>query len=134
MISEAIQNAVALGTRLEHVFVATADGNGLPHMAAAGRITPISKRRVAVEAWFCPSTVMNLEDNRGVALVVWDAVADKGFQLLGEVEKIEEKAFLDGYAPEMEELGPSPQIERQLVVRVDKVIAFSHAPHSDKEK
>ncbi|MGD8230120.1 MAG: pyridoxamine 5'-phosphate oxidase family protein, partial [Desulfobacteraceae bacterium] len=106
----AIQNAVALGTKLKHVFVATADANGLPHVAAAGRMTLVSQTSVAVEAWFCPGTVMNLAQNVRVALVVWDALAGNGFQILGEVEKMEEKALLNGYAQETEHLGPSPQV------------------------
>ena len=77
---------------------------------------------------------MNLEHNLRVSLVVWDAAADTGYQLLGNVEKIEETAMLDGYIPEMESVGPSPQVERQLFVKVDKVMAFSHAPHSDLEQ
>jgi hypothetical protein len=41
---------------------------------------------------------------------------------------------MDGYIPEMESIGPSPQVERKLLVKVDKVMAFSHAPHSDLEQ
>jgi hypothetical protein len=131
---EAIEKAVALGAELQHVFVATTNADGLPHLAAAGRIAPASEGRVAVEAWFCPGTVTNLEQNRRISLVVWDAVGDTGYQLVGEVEKVEEQALMDGYAPNMEDLGPYPQVERRLLVRVDKVVNFSHAPHSDVEE
>ena len=88
----------------------------------------------AVAAWFCPGTVVNLEHNSKISLVVWDAAADTGYQLIGNVEKVDETAMLDGYLPEMESTGPSPQVERQLFVKVDKVIGFSHAPHSDLEE
>jgi hypothetical protein len=40
---------------------------------------------------------------------------------------------MDGYAPEEEKGPPLPQIKRQLTVRVEKIIDFRHAPHSDKE-
>jgi len=53
--------------------------------------------------------------------------------MVGRVERIEETAILDGYAPEIETAQPSPQVERRLVVKVEKVIAFSHAPHTDAE-
>ena len=131
---EAIQKALELADKLQHVFVATAEANGLPHVAAAGKISLASNGRLEVSSWFCPSTVTNLERNRRISLVVWDAAEDTGYQLVGEVEKVEESAFLNGYAPEVEGSSPSPQVERQLLVRVDKVISFSHAPHSDVEE
>ena len=132
--SEIIQSAVTLVQKLGHVFVATADSNGLPHVATAGRLSLGTNGLLAVAAWFCPGTVVNLEHNTNVSLVVWDAPADTGYQLFGNVEKVEETAMLDGYVPEMESAGPSPQVERQLFVKVDKVIGFTHAPHSDLEE
>ena len=129
-----IQSVVTLGRKLGHVFVATADSKGLPHVAAAGRLSLGSDGLLEVAAWFCPGTVMNIEHNHRISLVVWDAAADTGYQVLGNVEKVEETAMLDGYVPEMESRGPSPQVERQLIVRVDKVMGFSHAPHSDQEE
>ncbi len=131
---ETILSAVNLGQKLGHVFVATADSKGLPHVAAAGRLSLGTDGLLAVAAWFCPGTVMNIEHNHRISLVVWDAGADTGYQLLGNVEKIEETAMMDGYIPEMESTGPSPQVERQLLVKVNKVMAFSHAPHSDLEE
>lgn len=134
MKKQAIQWAVNLGQKLQHIFVATSDKRGLPHVAAAGRITSVRDEIVAVSAWFCPGTVENLEQNRFVSLVIWDSASDKGYQLLGEVEKIEEEAMMNGYAPELESKGTMPQVERKLIVRVDKIIDFSHAPHSDIEE
>jgi hypothetical protein len=129
-----IQSAITLGQKLGHIFVATADSKGVPHVAAAGRLSLGTDGILMVAAWFCPGTVVNLEHNTKVSLVVWDAAADTGYQLLGNVEKVEETAMLDGYLPEMERTGPSPQVERQLFVKVDKVIGFSHSPHSDLEE
>lgn len=131
---KAIQDAAALADKLQHVFVTTADPKGLPHVSAAGKIRVASNGRVEVSSWFCPGTVTNLQHNLHISLVVWDAVEDTGYQLVGEVEKVEESAFLNGYAPEEETSSSSPQVERQLLVRVDKVFGFSRAPHSDVEK
>lgn len=130
---DTIQAAVVLGQKLKHVFVATADSEGLPHVAAAGRLSMGKDSLVTVAAWFCPGTVMNLRVNPRVSLVMWDAKADSGYQLLGNVEKMEETAIMDGYVPELRGRASSPQVERALLVRVDKVIAFTHAPHSDLE-
>ena len=131
---EIIHSAVALGQKLEHVFVATANTEGLPHVAAAGRINLESEGLLTVAAWFCPGTVMNLRRNPNVSLVIWDEAADNGYQLMGKVEKVEETAMLNGYIPEREEKDSSPQVERRLIVRVEKAISFSHAPHSDLEE
>ena len=86
---------------------------------------------MAVSAWFCPGTLANLNQNRLISLIVWDEAADCGFQLLGQVDSIGEKAVMNGYLPDSEHLAPLPQVEKILEVAVDKVIAFSHAPHSD---
>jgi hypothetical protein len=130
---ERIRKAVTLGEETRHVFVATADARGLPHVAAAGRIELSSEGRVGVSAWFCPGTVLNVQQNRRIALVVWEAARDQGYQLLGEVEDLQETAFMDGYVPQLEKQPPPPQVERRLVVRVDKVLNFTHAPHGDQE-
>ena len=134
MNKKTLTQAVALARKLQHVFVATADGKGLPHMAAAGKLALAPEGRVAVAAWFCPTTVANLQMNRRVALVVWEPKGDIGYQLLGETEKVEEIAMMNGYAPGIESKSSLPQVERQLLVRVDRIIDFKHAPHSDVEE
>ena len=126
-----IKQAVTLADKLGHIFVATADAQGLPHVAAAASMSSIAENKVAVSAWFCPGTLANLDHNRLVSLTVWDEAADIGFQLLGRVDCIGEKAVMNGYLPETEHSAPLPQVEKVLEVAVDKVIAFSHAPHSD---
>ena len=134
MKPELLNTAVELAEKLKHVFVATADSSGMPHVAAAAKLNQTSKDHVAVTAWFCPGTVANLSENRRISMVVWDAPSDKGYQLLGLVEKIEEIAMMNGYSPEIDETIVMPQVENRLLVRVDKIIAFSHAPHSDLEE
>ncbi len=125
---------VELGVKVGNVFLATADPDSMPHLATAGHISRTSDNRVVVSEWFCPGTVKNLQHNPAIAIVVWDAVNDIGHQLIGEVEKIEETAMLNGYAPEIESSKSFPQAKRDLIVRVDTVLAFSHAPHNDMEE
>ena len=132
--SEVLRAALALAEKIGHIFVATADKKGVPHVAAAGKLSSAKARQVAVEAWFCTGTVSNVHQNKHIALVVWDPANDVGYQILGKVEKIMELAVLDGYAPEVEKDSPLPQVERQLVVRVERVLSFTHAPHSDVEE
>lgn len=129
-----LEIAIDLAEKLGHVFVATADSSGMPHVAAAARIQSASEDHVTVSAWFCPGTIANLDENRRISLVVWDPPLDKGYQLLGEVVNVEEQAMMNGYSAETEKHAPLPQVERKLVVRVAKILAFSHAPHSDVEE
>ena len=72
--------------------------------------------------------------NRRIALVVWDPVSDRGYQVIGETKKVEDLAMMDGYAPGIESKRPVPQVERQLSVSVNRIIGFSHRPHSDFEE
>jgi hypothetical protein len=40
---------------------------------------------------------------------------------------------LDGSAPQADGKEPLPQVERRLVVRVENVRVFTHAPHTHQE-
>jgi len=129
---ESIENAVRLADRLEHVFVATADNNGMPHVAVAGTITQKEGARLGVSSWFCPTTLTNLQMNHHIAVVVWDRENDSGYQLIGESEGVVDLAMMDGYVPAREEKAV-PQVEREIIVRVIKVIDFTQTLHSDLE-
>lgn len=133
MNSDKLKGALSLAEKLGHIFVATADSRGLPHIAAAGKLTLHPGGLLAISAWFCPGTVSNLSENRSIALVVWDAKKDIGFQLSGEVKEVQELGVLDGYAPAVEAKMRLPQVQRKLLVELDKIIEFKHAPHSDIE-
>ncbi len=128
----ALRNAVELGKRMKHVHVATADGNGLPHLAGAAQVNLVSDDRIVVEAWFCPATVQNVQENPFIAVVSWDPGTDTGHQILGRVVAVEETAMMDGFSPEIETDVHLPQSERKLIIRVKEVLAFSHSPHSDR--
>ena len=132
---KSLKKTFSLAKKVGFVFMATAGAKGLPHVAAAAKISQTADiERVAVEAWFCPETVANLQTNCFVALIIWDPKSDHGYQLLGETEKIEETALLNGYLPRVEDKSSLPQVERRLLIRVDKVLKFSQAPHTDEEE
>ena len=131
---ERLKQALALAATVKTVRVATANADGRPHVAVAGKIEALPGGRVAVSEWFCPGTVSNLERNPRIALVLWDPAEDAGYQLIGEVEEVEESAFLNGYLPEGEGARPVPQTRRRLTVRVTGIFAFSRAPHTDQEE
>jgi len=131
---EALKKAEQLAAKAGHVFVATADAKGWPHVAAAGRLALTPEKHVVVTEWFCPGTMANLQANPRLSLVVWDSAAHVGYQLIGELEEIKDLGVLDGYAPQLEGKIPVPQVERQLLVHIDPVFDFKRAPHTDVEE
>ncbi len=133
MTGKGLKRAADIAGRVGHILVATADAEGLPHVAAAGELVANGEEQVTVAAWFCPGTVANVHANARISLVAWDPGADEGCQLLGRVLRIEEVGILDGYAPEADGKRRVPQVERQLVVRVERVLDFTAAPHTDEE-
>ncbi len=131
---EILKKAEQLAAKAGHVFVATADSKGWPHVAAAGRLALTPEKHVIVTEWFCPGTMANLQANPRLSLVVWDPATDTGYQLIGELEEMKDLGMLDGYAPKVEGKTPVPQVERQLLIHIDKVIGFKRAPHTDVEE
>jgi len=115
------------------VLIATSDGQGVPHVAAANSISKEEKGRLAITDWFCPETVANAEIGRTVSIVIWDPVKDEGHQIIGYVAAVEELAILNGYLPGEETAG-LPQEERRLVIEVGKIMEFRQAMHSDLEE
>jgi uncharacterized protein len=134
MNRETFENIERMSLKVGHIMIATADKKGLPHIAAATMISPVSDREVHVDGWFCERTEQNLRENPKIALVVWDREFDHGYQLLGESSGEKDIAIMDGYSPEMEEVGNFPQFERELYVKVTSILEFKHAIHNDREK
>jgi len=131
---EILKKAEQLAAKAGHIFIATADAKRWPHIAAAGRLSLTPEKRVEVTEWFCPGTIANLQANPRLSLVVWDSATDVGYQMIGEVEEIKDLSMLDGYAPQAEGKAPVPQVKRQLIIHVDRVFEFKHAPHADVEE
>jgi uncharacterized protein len=131
MNNELVEKAVDMGRRVGYALVATCDGNGLPHIAASRRVEAEPDGHIAVSEWFCPGTISNLEANPRISIVIWDPATDTGFQLAGESVVVLETAMLDGFSPALQK--PTPQVERKIRIRVEKIMDFSHAPHSDEE-
>ena len=134
MKAEKLKEIVHLAQKVGYIFIATANADGMPHMAAAGKLEPVAEDCVAVTEWFCPGTIANLYVNKYISIVIWAKDPDNGYQLLGRLDKINDLAILDGYAPKIERTHPVPQIEKQLIIKVEKIIEFKLASHSDIEE
>ncbi len=68
--AELLKKAVELAAKVGHVFIATSDADGWPHLAAARTLALREDGRIAVSEWFCPGTMSNLQSNRHVSVVV----------------------------------------------------------------
>lgn len=134
MSPKLLAEAADLAAKVGYVFVATAGASGKTHLAAARTLSITPEHQLKVADWFCPETMQNLCSNHLLSVVAWDPVSDVGFQLLGELVDLKELGMMNGYLPELEEKPPLPQIEREMIVRVDKIIDFKIAPHSDLEE
>lgn len=132
--SEMLDKAVFLAKKVGHVFIATADAHGVPHIAAASGLEKSGPESVSVSEWFCPGTVRNLRQNEHISLAIWEKDADFGYQLIGHLAEYKNVSVLDGFTPAIEGRSPLPQLEKQLFIRVETIFDFSVAPHSDAEE
>ena len=128
-----LRRVVDLAGEVGRAIVATASVEGMPHVAVARKLTLGKGNTVVATEWFCPGTVANLMETRLVSIVVWDDGKDVGYQILGSLERMEDVAMLDGYRGSGGE-PPVPQVQRALRVKVEKVLRFTEAPHSDREE
>ncbi len=129
-ISDALKKAVSPEAV---VLVATSDGSGTPHLAAARGLAIADDEHVAFADWFCFQTLRNLEKNPKVALALLEPDGTAGIQILGEVTAWETAEILDGYGPD--DAGREvafPQARQSLRIRVDELLSLSPGPHSDR--
>jgi hypothetical protein len=126
--------ALEVFARVGRCWVATSGADGSPHLATANGMErrPGEPAGLTVSYWFCPRTVENLEHNTRVSITVWDPAVDQGYQLVGAVRRVEDRAWLDGFDAREEPDASYPSVERALVVEVAEVLAFRHAPHGDE--
>jgi len=128
MISESIKTFVE---EIGHAFVATSDLAGNPHLAAGRGVAVLEKNQLVFEAWFCVTTLKNLQVNPKIAVAIVDPATGKGYQFYGHVESQKDTALLNGFLPDQEPPG-LPQVQWRLEVRVESVMAFTADAHSDR--
>ena len=128
MITESIKTFVE---GVGHAFVATSDLTGTPHLAAGRGVSVLERNRLVFEAWFCVTTLKNLQENPKVAVAIADPLTGKGYQFFGRVESTKDTAVLNGFLPDLEPTG-LPQVQWRLEVRVESVTVFTSDAHSDR--
>jgi hypothetical protein len=133
MLKDEIEKASVLAKAVGYVLVATSGKDGVPHLCAAGQLDIAGNDCIAVTEWFCPGTIANTDENRNISVVSWDRNTDEGYQLIGTVRQSLDVGVLDGYSPKDDIAGVMPQVEKRLMIDVEKVMAFKMQPHTDKE-
>jgi hypothetical protein len=126
-----LERAIALAKKVEHFFIAMVDGEGVPYVNSVRQIEQVADNQFAIEEWICPLTVTNLGKNPKLALVIWDPATDDGYEITGEVLMFEGRAFLNGFAPEVEENAYLPQVKRRVIIRAEQIAAFSRTLRCD---
>ena len=134
MSKELVTKAIQLAHSVGYVFTATSDTEGVPHIAAARELSAGAEGRVVLSEWFCPGTVANLKVNKHITVVVWDAESDVGYQIVGVMEKAQDKSVLNGYSGQDFKEENVPQAAKSLVIKVEKTMDFRYEPHSDTER
>lgn len=129
-----LEKAVNIGQMTGYVFLATADYNGQPNIAIVPEISIFPEGRIALRKWFCPTTIDNIKKNNRVSCVIWDSKNDKGYQLQGRANDIEDMAMMDGYSPKEEMHCHYPQVERQLIIEVSEIFNFKRIVRCNKEE
>jgi hypothetical protein len=131
MSDKKLELAIELGKRVEHLFSGRIGADNFPYVNSAGEIEQVTENQFAIEEWICPMTVKHLSENPKIAVLIRDPAADSGYEILGEVLMFESLAFLNGFAPEVEADTFRPQVKRKLIIRAEKIIAFSHTLRCD---
>lgn len=131
-----LKEAVLLADKTKHVFIASVNGDGVPHIAASKMLSLDSKNNAVLTEWFCPGTMENLMgENSHLAIAVWDAKKDTGYQqLIGRAKKEEDMAYLNGYASDLGKKDSVPQIQRKVTVQIEKILDFKLTLHTDIER
>jgi hypothetical protein len=129
--NQKLERAIALGQKLKYFFVALVGAGGFPYVNSARQLEQVADNQFSIEEWICPLTVKHVRENAKMAVLVWDPASDDGYEILGEVLMFESRAYLNGFTPEMDEDNYLPQVKRKLIIRAEKITAFSHALRCD---
>ncbi len=54
---ELLKTIVELGEKIGHMFIATSDRHGEPHVGVAGKISLEGEECISITSWFCPGTL-----------------------------------------------------------------------------
>ena len=104
---------------------------GLPHLAVSKLIRVLDAEHVTFTGWFCPQTAENIAKNPKIAVSVWDATHDHGYQLVGEVTKATVTAVLDGGTARAR-IRSDPAGGTPADGAVQAVLELTSGTHSDK--
>ena len=102
-----------------------------PHAAISKDIKLTKDNKLTISSWFCLTTLKNVRKNPRLSIAVWDESTDKGFQVLGFSEKINDIKMLDGIIPD-DNGGELPNTEREIIMNVEYILEMKHSAHTDQ--
>ncbi len=122
------EQAVRMIERAKHILLATVDETGTPRLTPVEECTQAGEGRLAVRAWIDIPPLEDRGSPNRIALLLWDE-HDLGYQLTGHMAGEMDTAVLDGLT-EIEEQTHFPQVERDIVMRVESIedFRFLHMP------
>ncbi len=120
--TDKLEHVMHLAGRAPHTLLATVDETGTPRLTPVEECLPAGADRVAVRAWINVSDLQNRCGAGRLALALWDEDGH-GYQLTGQLVRLQEAAILDGLA-EIEQQTHFPQVERTLLIHVEAVEDF----------
>ena len=82
MDTDILEKVQRIVQKVKIVYVATANREGMPHIAAAEGMAFMGDK-VVFKAWFCLKTVENLSENPKLSLAVLSPKTREGYQILG---------------------------------------------------
>jgi hypothetical protein len=126
-----IERAVALGRKLEHFFIALVGSDGFPYVTSVREIERVAENQLAIEEWICNATVTHIAENAKIAVLIWDPATGDGYEVFGNVQMFESRAFMNGFAPEAETRTSLNKVKRRLVIKAERTIAFSQVLNCD---
>jgi hypothetical protein len=120
-----LELAVQMLARARHILLATVDETGTPRLTPVETCTPAGEGRLRVQAWVEVPPQEEPSGRDRMVLLLWDEHGS-GYQLIGHTLREFDTAILDGLT-EIEEQTHFPQVERDILMRVESVEEFHFA-------
>lgn len=126
MITEQVRRLIETAS---HVFVATADSSGVPHIAIGEQVAITGNSLLVFENWFCPVTLQNIAANTHVSVVVFEPDTGSGYQLICSVARNDNAAIHGGDSAKA--VPVNPEVLTRFTVKIHQVLGLSSGIHSD---
>lgn len=114
-----------------HIFIITANGQGIPSMSYADQLIAVSGKELVLECCSCSEILANLWENSSITIVIWSRNNCLGYQL--ETRLLQKKDILKAYGnPLGKALDDSDShVRMYLLVEINKIIKIKKISHTN---